>query len=312
MPGFDDPTVVYDFGETPTPPSISGPEATCVDAEPFAPATAPAGGVLVGPGVEGDVFNPAAAGEGTHTVDYIYDGVIASWTVEVLPAFDATILTTGPFCANDEALQLEASTAGGTWTGDGVFGAVFDPAFVTPGTVNLTYELGESGDACYDIDQQAVTVYPAPSEPMVELIQPLLDGTFHVVAWDQPGVTFEWYDALGNLLATGDTLYNYFEDPFEVVATNTYGCSASFATTLIFPGVFDLREVSMTWLSPATLEVVRGVEHASLWDVRGRLLWSDAFAGATRIELPLQPGDGWRLVTMELAGGGVARVAVVR
>ena len=312
MPGFDDPNEVYNFGETAQPPSISGPETTCLDAQPFALATAPAGGFLTGPGIVGDLFDPAAAGEGTHTVDYIVDGVIASWTLTVLPAFDATILTVGPFCANDAAVTLEAATEGGTWTGNGVFGAVFDPAFVTPGTVNLTYELGESGEACYDVDQQAVTVYPAPSEPMVELIQPMLDGTFHVVVWDQPGVTFEWFDALGNLLATGDTLYNYFEDPFEVIATNTYGCTASLSTTLIFPGVFDLREVPFTWLNPTTIEVPSGVERASLWDVQGRLLWSDTFAGVSRIELPLHNGDGWRLVTMELAGGGVARMAVVR
>ena len=312
MPGFDDPEVVYNFGETETPPSISGPEATCVDAEPFAPATAPAGGVLVGPGVEGDVFNPAAAGEGTHTVDYIYDGVLASWTVEVLPAFDATILTEGPFCANEAPVTLEAATAGGTWIGDGVFGDVFDPAFVSPGTFNLTYELGEPGEACYDTDQQAITVYPSPSEPEVQLIQPLMEGTFHVVVVNQTGVTFEWFDLLGELVATGDTLYNYEETAFEVVGTNTYGCSTSLATTLIFPGVFDLREVVMTWLSPTTLEVLNGVQLAKLWDVQGRLLWSGTFSGATRVELPLQSGDGWRLVTMELAGGGVARVAVVR
>ncbi|MDA0729820.1 MAG: hypothetical protein O3C18_09045, partial [Bacteroidetes bacterium] len=214
--------------------------------------------------------------------------------------------------ANDDAVPLEAATEGGTWTGNGVFGAVFDPAFVTPGTVNLTYELGESGEACYDVDQQAVTVYPAPSEPMVELIQPMLDGTFHVVVWDQPGVTFEWFDELGNLVATGDTLYNYEETAIEVVGSNTYGCASSLSTTLFFSGVFDLREVSLTWLNSTTVEVPYGVESASVWDVQGRLLWSDTFAGASRIELPLHNGDGWRLVSLELSGGGVAVQAVVR
>jgi hypothetical protein len=312
MPGYDNPEVVYNFEETAQPPSISGPEATCVDAEPFEFATAPAGGVLVGPGVAGTLFYPAAAGEGTHLIEYIVDNVIASWTIEVLPAFDATILTTGPFCANDPPAELEAAMSGGTWTGNGVFGTVFDPAFVTPGTVNLTYELGEPGNACYDLDQQAVIVFPAPSEPVVQLIQPLLDGTFHVVVMDQAGVTFEWFDPLGELIATGDTLFNYEETAFEVVGTNTYGCTASLATTLIFPGVFDLREVATTWLSPTTVEVVQGVERAQLWDLQGRLLWSRTMAGATRVELPLHAGDGWRLVTLELRGGGTARTAVVR
>ena len=311
MPGFDDPEVVYNFGETETPPSISGPEATCVDAEPFAPATAPAGGVLVGPGVDGDVFNPAAAGEGIHTVDYIYDGVLASWTVEVLPAFDATILTTGPFCANDETVTLEAATPGGTWTGDGVFGQFFEPGFVTLGTLTITYELGEPGEECYDIDQQAMTVQPNPAVPEVGLIEPLFDGTFHVVAFD-PDMSYEWFDSMGNLLATGDTLYNYLEDPFEIVATNIFGCSTSLSTWLIFPGTFDLRELEVTWLGPSTLEVDGGVERASIWDLRGREVWSSDLGGVTRLDMPLAVGDGWRLITLELTGGGVARLAVIR
>ena len=311
MPGFDDPTVVYDFGETPTPPSISGPEATCVDAEPFAPATAPAGGTLVGPGIEGSLFNPAVAGEGTHTVDYIYDGVIASWTVEVLPAFDATILTTGPFCANDAPVMLEAATEGGVWIGDGVFGEVFDPAFVSPGTFNLTYELGEPGDACYDTDQQAITVYPAPYILWIDMIQPGLQGVFHLVVESPPGVTHEWFE-YGELLGTGDTLYNYLEQELVLTTTNAYGCSTSENVQFYFPGVFDLREVDVTWLNESTLEVMQGVEHATLWDVQGRLIWSEAVGGATRLEVPLKAGDGWRLVMLDLTNGGVAREAVIR
>ena len=311
MPGFDDPNVVYEFGETAQPPSISGPETTCLDAAPFAMATAPSGGVLMGPGIAGDLFNPSTAGEGIHTIEYIYDGVIASWTLEVLPAFDATILTTGPFCANDETVTLEAVTEGGTWTGDGVFGSFFEPGFVTLGTLTLTHEIGEPGEACYDIDQQAVTVYPNPAMPEVGLIQPLFDGTFHVVAFD-PDMSYEWFDAIGNLLATGDTLYNYLEDPFEIVATNIFGCSRSLSTLLFFPGIFDLRETEVTWLDPSTLEVGRSVERASIWDAQGRMLWSEDVSGATRIALPLSAGDGWRLLALELTGGGVARAAIVR
>ena len=236
------------------PPSISGPESTCVEAAPFALATAPAGGVLMGPGIVDDLFDPSVAGEGVHTIDYIYDGALASWTLEVLAAFDATILTQGPFCADDEPVQLEAATTGGTWIGDGVFGEVFDPSFVSPGTANLTYELGEAGDGCYDADQQAIVVYPLPSTPTVELIQPLLDGTFHVVALGQPDVTYTWFDLTGELLATGDTLYNYEEEyVFEVVATNTYGCASSLSTNLVFPGTFDLVDMDIQWLNAHTV-----------------------------------------------------------
>ena len=181
---------------------------------------------------------------------------------------------------------------------------------MSPGTFNLTYELGEPGEACYDTDQQAITVYPAPYIVQVNMIQPGNQGVFHLVAEGQPGVTFEWFEG-GELLTTGDTLYDYLEQELVLTATNTYGCATSQDILFFFPGVFDLREVVTTWLSPTTLEVLHGVERATLWDIQGRQLWSHA-GGATRVDLPLKAGDGWRLITLELTGGGVARLAVIR
>ena len=58
---------------------------------------------------------------------------------------------------------------------------------MSPGTFNLTYELGEPGSACYDTDQQAITVYPAPYIVQVNMIQPGNQGVFHLVAEGQPG-----------------------------------------------------------------------------------------------------------------------------
>ena len=59
-------------------------------------------------------------------------------------------------------------------------------------------------------------------------------------------------------MATGDTLYDYLEQELVLTASNTYGCTTSEEVLFFFPGVFDLREVIMTWLSPTTLEVFKG------------------------------------------------------
>ena len=313
MPGFDDPTEVFNFEEAAIPPSISGPESTCLNADPFALATAPAGGVLVGPGLDNGLFNPALAGEGVHTVDYIVDGVLASWTITVLPTLDATILTEGPFCEDDDAVVLEAVTAGGVWVGDGVFDGVFDPAFVTPGTVNVTHTLGEPEDACYDTDQQALTVYPSPFFPTLELIQPSA-GVFHgVVPFGQTDVEYSWYNMMGELLAEGDTLYNVEEGDFLFQATNTYGCTSTWTWAFAFPGVQDLqRAIDWTWLSPTTVELSAPVERVALHNALGHVIWEQRLGGARRAELPLAEGDGWRLIRLELVGGGQASQAVVR
>ena len=312
MPGYDDPDVVYDFGEVAQPPSISGPATTCIDADPFAPATSPAGGVLVGPGIVGDLFDPALAGEGTHVIDYLVDFAIASWTVEVLPSFDATILTEGPFCANDSPVALEAATQGGTWTGNGVFDGVFDPAFVAPGTITLTYEVGSPGETCYDTDQQAITVYPSPGQPILELAQPS-PGVFHgVVLFPDDNFVYEWLDPFGNLLATGDTLLNPEEGVFLIQVTNNYGCTDAWEDSFVFPGVFDFREFEVEWLSPSMLRVAQGLAHVSLWDLQGREVWTRALNGAATVDLPLAAGQGWRLITLELTDGRRGRVVVVR
>lgn len=313
MPGFDDPTEVYNFGEAAIPPSISGPESTCLNAAPFALATAPAGGVLVGPGVDDGLFNPALAGEGVHTVDYIVDGVLASWTITVLPTLDATILTEGPFCEDDDPVVLEAVTAGGVWVGDGVFDGVFDPAFVSPGTVNVTHTLGEPEDACYNTDQQALTVYPSPFLPTLELIQPSA-GVFHgVVPFGQPGVEYSWYNMMGELLAEGDTLYNVEEGNFLFQATNAYGCTGTWTWAFAFPGVQDLqRAIDWTWLSPTQVELSAPVERVTLHNALGQVVWEQRMGGAHRAELPLADGNGWHLVRLELVGGGQASQAVVR
>ena len=312
MPGYDDPNVIYNFEAETQPPYITGPDLLCESSDPVGFQTFPPGGIITGPGVFDNLFDPSIAGVGTHIIEYSIDTSSATWTIVVQPAFDATILTEGPFCVNDEGIELESSTEGGTWIGSGVFGSTFEPSTVSPGSVLLTYEVGETGDACYDIDQQVITVYPSPSIPLVELIQPLLDGTFHVVTVNQEGVTHEWFDLVGTQLASGDTLFNYNEETFVLVATNEFGCSTSLVTQLVFPGVFDLRDVPYQWVDLNTLEFYQGVESVALYDILGKKLWSEQVHGSRRIELPMTSGDGFRLIITEFSIGGNARLTVIR
>ncbi|MDA9755818.1 hypothetical protein N9V29_02485 [Flavobacteriales bacterium] len=311
MPGFDDPTTVYNFEEPATAPSISGPSSTCLDASTFALETSPAGGVVNGPGVVDGIFNPAVAGLGTHTLDYIVDGVIVSWTIEVLASYDATILTEGPFCADDAAVELEAVNEGGTWTGEGVFDGAFEPAFVSPGTVNITYTLGQPDDACFATSQQAITVYPTPTAPEVVLTT-ALDGTPQLEVSPQVGVTFTWFTESMELLAEGSVLTGYDGQPFVVVATNTFGCDASTEGEFSIASVSEGQAERLVWLDARTLKLTSGVEKVTMWDAGGRLLWSQPCEGAQQWTLPLPPGCGWRLVAVHLASGEVLRTSVVR
>jgi hypothetical protein len=119
--------VVFDI------PTLTCPDnmEVCVDDDPFTLSGAtPAGGVYSGPGVTAGVFNPSAAGAGTHTITYTYtinfgnfgcsDFCTFEIKVNLLPNVDCP-----PFmeaCFNDPPVKLDlASPSGGIYTGPGVY-----------------------------------------------------------------------------------------------------------------------------------------------------------------------------------------------
>ena len=91
----------------------------CVNAASFPLNAVPAGGTWSGPGVERRRFSPAAAGTGVHRLVYRF-GVGACFMeadmrIEVL---EAPLVDVGPdlsLCANDAAIDLVGSPAGGVW-----------------------------------------------------------------------------------------------------------------------------------------------------------------------------------------------------
>lgn len=64
-------------------------------------------------------------------------------------------------CAIDGTVAVSTAPAGGTLSGPGTSGNVFDPAGFTPGTYTLTYNYTNSG-GCASYDQAFVTIKAAP------------------------------------------------------------------------------------------------------------------------------------------------------
>ncbi|MBS1612472.1 MAG: choice-of-anchor J domain-containing protein [Bacteroidetes bacterium] len=123
---------------------------------------APAGGVYSGTGVSGGQFDPTA---GSQTITYTYtDGNncsnSASQALNVNTAPVAGFATLNPFCDNDGNMQLQGgSPAGGTYSGIGVTGDVFD---VSVGTQTVTYTY-TAGNGCSSSASQTLTVNAAPT-----------------------------------------------------------------------------------------------------------------------------------------------------
>ena len=157
----------------------SRPNATINSAGPFClndPAenlsAATGGGTWSGPGIIDATlgrFDPSVAGVGTHTITYQVTGAnqcvgtdTETITVRSLP--DATITPAGPFCANDPAENLTATTGGGTWSGPGItdpVNGIFDPSVAGVGTHTITYQVtGTNG--CTNTDTENIVVNPLP------------------------------------------------------------------------------------------------------------------------------------------------------
>jgi len=140
----------------------------------------PAGGTWSGAGVDGDAFDPAVAGAGTHTLTYSYtdgNGCSNSATIDVtlnpLPVVTAT--DPGPLCSNAAPVELAGTPGNGTWTGTGVTGTgpySFDPSV---GTQTLTYTFTDA-NGCTNSDDVEVSVETAPSATIAYPGSPYISG----------------------------------------------------------------------------------------------------------------------------------------
>ncbi len=139
----------------------------CVDAPAASLTGLPEGGAFTGNGVDGNQFNPAVAGVGVWTITYTYtdenactNSATQDIVVNALPevSFDAV----APLCVDAVAVTLVGWPEGGTFTGIGVDGNLFDPAVAGVGTWTLTYTYTDE-NGCTNFATQDVVVNALPS-----------------------------------------------------------------------------------------------------------------------------------------------------
>ena len=146
--------------------SLSATQPVCVNA---GTATLrigyPRGGRYTGPGTVGDsLFRPDVAGVGTHSLTYTLPGCQLSQTttLQVLPITAVQIDSLpAQICLNAAPLNLTASVQGGTFTGPGITGGVFNPTTAGPGLHPIVYALPNS-NGCVSTDTALVRVDTLP------------------------------------------------------------------------------------------------------------------------------------------------------
>lgn len=147
----------------------------CISAAPITlNSGTPYGGSYIGNGVTGSNFDPVLAGQGTHDIIYIYADIngclgydTTQITVNPLPVINFNPLT--PRCIDAGQYTLtEATPVGGTYSGTGVSGGVFNPQVAGAGNHTITYTYTDS-NSCTNYASEVFTVYSLPVVTMSAL-----------------------------------------------------------------------------------------------------------------------------------------------
>lgn len=201
-------------------------------------------------------FNPTVAGIGTHEITYAYDngcGEAASCKFNmVVTAAPPTCPADRSVCENEPAFSLTGGNpAGGTYSGPGVSGGMFNPAAAGVGAKTITYTFQDGGNTT--TCTFTITVNPVPQRmEQLGLIAncvaaspdaPEVFGTIRGVyttptepvsaVWTGPGIT-------------GNSTTGYLFDPalagpgfhqIYVTATSSHGCiSGPFVSSIALDG----------------------------------------------------------------------------
>jgi gliding motility-associated-like protein len=154
-------------------------------------------------------FDPATAGDGTHTITYSIPGACGDvQTLDVLvnTVDDATITSVGPFCLGAPTETMVGVTSGGTWSGTGITNAAtgtFNATTAGPGVHTITYA---TNGPCPDVSTTTIQVYQ-PLTVQAFSDQTICDGiTVDLSAQGSGGdgnLSFTWMDQTGAVVGTG-------------------------------------------------------------------------------------------------------------
>lgn len=127
----------------------------------------PSGGSYAGNGVSNGNFNPSTAGVGTSNVTYTYvdlngcsNSVVETITVLNAPTAEFVLPFAGLCDIEPPYTFTEGTPAGGTYSGPGVTGGVFDPGAAGIGSWVISYTVSDPTTGCSDTTSTVIQVTP--------------------------------------------------------------------------------------------------------------------------------------------------------
>ena len=173
------------------------------------------GGTWSGNGITNAVtgeFDPATAGNGTHTITYSITGAcgdVQTFDILVNTVDDATITGVGPFCLGAPTITMVGVTGGGTWSGTGITNAAtgtFNVTTAGSGVHTITYS---TNGPCPDVSTTTIQVYQ-PLTIQAFSDQTICDGiTVDLSALGSGGdgnLSYTWTDQTGTVVGTGTNI----------------------------------------------------------------------------------------------------------
>lgn len=104
-------------------------------------------------------------------------GSPVTFTITVNPPPAISFPALADLCAESDPIQLTSVTpAGGSFTGNGINGATFDPAVSGAGTFNITYTVADNL-GCTNSANQNITVHPMPVVAITPQNEAICSGT---------------------------------------------------------------------------------------------------------------------------------------
>jgi len=195
----------------------------------------PSGGIYSGAGVSNGMFDPAIAGAGNHIITYSVNNDSAFAIANVYGLVDATLLTSGPFCDNENNITLNSVTTGGIYSGSGIVGGAFNPDMVGVGSFWITYTVTDSNN-CIQNKQTLVVINAAPLVPQIS-------QNGNILECSSLNLTYQWLDANLNLIsgANGQTFTPTTNGDYYVMVSNTDCSETSNAFQFITSSINELN-----------------------------------------------------------------------
>jgi hypothetical protein len=226
-------------------------------------------GTFTGTGVIDNIFSPANAGVGSHTITFNYqqNGCLVSLnqTINVISIIstDIRFFPLPALCNSEQSIDLsEYTNQTGTFSGTGVTGNVFDPAAAGVGTHEITFEVGSN--SCKKTLKQFITVYSNTTLKNTNNVIICHGEEYNLLnAVNVSGGTFSGNGVTGNIFYPVQT--GSFEVTYQLTNRNNCTSEIKFNVTVngIHPAEITFNEIQEQCLTSKSIDLRRYVSYYS-------------------------------------------------